>query len=134
MTMSKSSLSSCFSSYCLVEKTDNKFLFVIILFFVLLFNCKRWQQANSSYLLMLQVTLPYCNKHGRYFNDFKKVWWFFSFEGLLVFLKNNLEFCLRIAPWKKCAQKTWKVPNTIEEQAIVIYATLPSQGMSKGAF
>jgi hypothetical protein len=41
----------------------------------------------------------------------------------------NLEFCFRLAPQKKCAQKARKVSNTIqkqkvpnEKQAIVIYA------------
>jgi hypothetical protein len=61
---------------------------------------------------------------------YKKFDDFFSFQGFLFFLKTNLELCLKMAPWKKCAQKAWKVPNTIEEQAIVVYSTLPSQGMS----
>jgi hypothetical protein len=46
---------------------------------------------------------------------------FFSFEDLLIFLKQNLEFCFRMVHEKKCAQKAPKVSNTIEEQTIVVY-------------
>ncbi len=65
-----------------------------------------------------------------------------SFENLFVFLMQNLEFCFRMAPPRKCAQKARKVSNTIEKQAvpnekqaIVVYATLFFQCMfMNGAF
>jgi hypothetical protein len=64
---------------------------------------------------------------------------FFSFEGLFVFLKQNLEFSFRMAPQNKHAQKARKVSNIIEgkavlniieEQTIVVYVASPFQDIS----
>jgi hypothetical protein len=75
MTTSFCSSSLCFFSYYSIAKYDNK--------------------LARHHLLMFQVTLPCCNNQKRYYNDLKKVWWFFSFEGLLFFLKNIWSFVLR---------------------------------------
>jgi len=47
---------------------------------------------------------------------------------MIFFLSSSFSF--RMVPWRKCAWKAWKVSNTIEEQAIIVYSASSSQGMS----
>jgi hypothetical protein len=63
----------------------------IILYISLKFNYNEKMKCNNIILLIVI-------KKIRYISYFKKIDEFFSFEGLLVFLKQNLEFCFWIAP------------------------------------
>ncbi len=63
----------------------------IILYISLKFNYNEKMKCNNIILLIVI-------KKIRYISYFKKIDEFFSFEGLLVFLKQNLEFCFWMAP------------------------------------
>ncbi len=63
----------------------------IILYISLKFNYNEKMKCNNIILLIVI-------KKIRYISYLKKIDEFFSFEGLLVFLKQNLEFCFWMAP------------------------------------